>query len=500
MNPLSGEPMSETRDIGGRRELFVDRYLIAGLTGGAHLRLHEPAPHEVVFRADAPWEGSASNYFTVLREADGYRMYYQGWEVELDPERVADIHGLARHPLNACVAESDDGLNWRRPRLGLFEHAGSTANNIVWAGSGPRWRGVHGFAPFRDPNPGADPRARYKAIGAERFAIKGDLDALVSPDGLRWSLAGDEPILRQDPAGAGCTFDSQNLAFWDAERGEYRAYVRRTVAHGRDIATATSPDFARFSAPEPLSYPGAPDEELYTNAVMPYPRAPHIFVGFPTRHVERPWSPAVEQLPELEHRRRRARIAERLGSALTEGLFMSSRDGRTFTRFGEAFLRPGPQTAGNWTYGDNYIAWGMIETPSPREGAPDELSLFATEGKWRDGGLALRRHALRKDGFVSVRAGRDGGELVTEPLTFAGERLTLNFATSAAGGVRVGIETPDGAPLEGLGAEECVEQVGDELERVVRWPHGSEIGAHAGRAIRLRFRLDDADLYAIRFV
>ena len=54
-----------------------------------------------------------------------------------------------------------------------------------------------------------------------------------------------------------------------------------------------------------LRYVDSPDEALYTNQVLPYYRAPHIFVGFPTRYVERPWSNSFKALPDLEHRQRR---------------------------------------------------------------------------------------------------------------------------------------------------------------------------------------------------
>ena len=43
------------------------------------------------------------------------------------------------------------------------------------------------------------------------------------------------------------------------------------------------------------------------------------------------------------------------------------------------------------------------------------------------------------------------------------------------------------------------EVFGDEIERVVRWEKGSDVGSLAGRAIRLRFVMTAADLYAIQF-
>lgn len=44
-------------DIGCRRELFIDQYLIERLEG-VRLALHRPSRREIVFRTDAPWEGN----------------------------------------------------------------------------------------------------------------------------------------------------------------------------------------------------------------------------------------------------------------------------------------------------------------------------------------------------------------------------------------------------------------------------------------------------------
>jgi hypothetical protein len=300
------------------------------------------------------------------------------------------------------------------------------------------------------------------------------------------------------------TFDSQNLAFWDSARGEYRIYVRdfRKAADGkhyRDIRTATSQDFRNWTPTEWLRYPDAPDAELYTNQVQSYCRAPHIFVGFPSRYVQRPWSASLAALPEPEHRRFRAEVNERFGSALSDDLFMSSRDGRTFRRWDEAFIRPGPQLEGNWAYGDNYQCWGIIETPAALSSAPPELSFFAREGVWRGRGVNIRRYSLRVDGFVSVHAPWRGGEFVTPTLRYSGDCLEINFATSTAGSLRVEIQDRDGTPIPGFTLEDSHPQIGDELDRIVTWRHNPNLGALHGRPVKLRFRLRDADLYALRF-
>jgi hypothetical protein len=54
-------------ELGARRELFVDRYLIDRLQG-AELRLHAPQPANDILFLDRPWEGIVSGYVTVIRE------------------------------------------------------------------------------------------------------------------------------------------------------------------------------------------------------------------------------------------------------------------------------------------------------------------------------------------------------------------------------------------------------------------------------------------------
>lgn len=484
--------MAEVIELGSRRELFVDDFLMAEMNGAA-LRLHHPVARDVALVTDRPWEGNIGSYNTVFRDNGVCRMYFQAWHVDLEDERSSGEALVEPHPMWYAYAESSDGIAWQRPDLGLFEHEGSRQNNVVWPGVGPDQLGSHGWTPFKDPNPDCDPAARYKAVGAPRRAIKGKgLYAMQSSDGLNWSMLRDEPVIRTG------RFDSQNLAFYDVVRGEYRAYVRDSGPAGRDIRTATSKDFVNWTEPELLEYPGAPGEELYTNQVQVYARAPHIFVGFPARYVNREWSPAIEALPQLEHRRLRASVNQRFGTALTDGLFMSSRDGRSFKRWGEAFIRPGPQLEGNWAYGDNYQCCGMIETPSDLVGAPPELSVYATEGSWRNNGKVIRRYSLRMDGFVSANAPRAGGEFTTEPLTFEGAWLALNFSTSAAGSIRVEVQDGAGKPLDGFALDDCHEIIGDELERRVAW-NGADLGALAGRTVRLRFVMSDADLYALQF-
>ena len=325
---------------------------------------------------DAPWEGNLTAHHTLFRDGDRYRMYYGGRHYQPGQK--------VRHVL-VCYAESRDGIHWTRPNLGQFEYEGSRANNIVWmddpwADSEQR----NPMAVFKDTNPAAAPDARYKSIA------RGDdgVYALKSADGIHWSLLAKEPVI---PKGD-MTLDSQNLAFWDSLRGRYVCYLRSARTHPagqrvRDVKTAVSRDFLTWTEPVFLEYPGAPVEHLYTNQIRPYARAPHIYLGFPKRFV-----------PE--------RNQDREFSGVSDGVFMSSRDGIHFHRWGEAVVRPGLQPE-RWVTRNNMIGWGILTLPSSVAGEPDQLSIYVTEGYYTGPASRLRRYTYRLDGFVSV-AGASG--------------------------------------------------------------------------------------------
>ena len=213
----------------------------------------------------------------------------------------------------------------------------------------------------------------------------------------------------------------------------------------------------------------------------------------------------MDQLRSLEPRNLRKELAAaypRVGSDLTDGLFMASRDGVRFRRWDEAFLRPGPQSgdfASRWMYGDNYQSYGLFETKSATHGAPNEISMFFGEAYWREGESRLRRYTIRSDGFVSVNAPFAGGEIVTRPLAYRGEQLEINYSTSAAGSIRIEIQDTAGDPLPGFSLDDCPEIIGDAIEHVVRWKLGSNVRKLTGKPVRLRFVMKDADLYSFKF-
>ena len=492
------QPAVEAIDIGSRLELMVDDYLIDSTSGGARLKLHRPTMREVAIVTDEPWEGNACLYWNVLRDGDLYRAYYGGMHYSPKTEKF-----VMPHPGVLCYAESEDGVHWTKPALGLCSFNGSKQNNIVLDNRATSGFTVGGFMPdhvsvFIDSRPDCPPESRYKALARGHGS---SLIGFQSADGIHFEPFSAEPLL------TGGKFDSLNLAFWDATRSEYRGYFRDFIVgqggeqpHGwRTVRTGTSPDLKNWNHVERLKFPGLPIEHVYSNQVQPYFRAPHIFVGFPMRYTNRGWSEQSELLPGREARERRAAQNERFGAAVSDAVFMTSRDGVNFRRWGEAIIRPGLRPRDNWVYGDNAPAWGIVRTRSAVAGAPDELSIYATEGYWTGDSCQLRRYTYRMDGFVSVRAPLSGGEFVTRPITFEGSRLTVNFSTSAAGSLRVEVQWPDGSPIDGFALEDAPETYGDELERTITWNSNADLRKLARQPVRLRFVLSDADLFAFRF-
>ncbi|MGB2823880.1 MAG: hypothetical protein WBF17_23070, partial [Phycisphaerae bacterium] len=357
-------------------------------------------------------------------------------------------------------AESRDGVNWTRPDLGLHKVEQYPEGNVVLA---DRFLVNHNFTPFVDERPATPAEQRYKGLGGLRYGQRkelekkygpGGLHAFVSPDGIHWRKLQDQPVI---PESWGA-FDSQNVAFWSEAEQCYVCFFRTFVKGFRSISRCTSRDFIHWTRPVAMNA-NLPGEHLYTNGTHPYFRAPHIYVALPTRF-----------------------MAGR--SSITDVLFMTSRGGGGYDRtFLEAFIRPG-LGPGAWGNRSNYAAYHVVPT------GPAEMSIYVTFD---------RRYVLRTDGFASVHAAHDVGEMVTRPLTFSGDRLEINYSTSAAGSIRVEVQNPGGRAIAGFALEDFPPVYGDQISHVLAWKAGPDLAALAGKPVRLRFVMQDADLYSLRF-
>lgn len=501
-------------NIKNRREVFFDDFLINGEKTTAEKRLHRPIRKGAVIIHDEIWEGEHCLFSSVFYAEGKWRLYYRSGSGE--PGRLNYVG----------YAESFDGITWKKPALQLVEINGSRNNNVILDMEiVKKWgcKHLNDCHVFYDENPNCPKDQRYKAV----ISTAGDesLISLVSSDGLHFEYLG---LITDKGA-----FDSQNLAFWSKEHGKYFCYFRcEHIPDGtasfdeysllqntanrlwdeetmstrlpapededqkmmRDIHVMVSDDFIHWSE---SSLIGLKDDrvQLYTNVVSPYPRAPHMFVAFPTRYHERKaWTPNYDELCRRSTRLAdMKRIYARIGLAITDGLFMCSRDGYNFTRYDEAFLPPPVENPESWRYGDSYVTAGLIETPSDIPWADNEYSLFVVENYGSTKGYdILVRYAIRLDGFVSRHSGEEEKLLVTKEFIYDGNNLYANIATSAKG--------------HGYFTLKCGEQTyksyeifGNSVDKKISFIDPEAVKKLKGKPIILEVKLLDADIYAIRF-
>ncbi len=465
---VAATAVADPIDLGSRRELMVDHFLIDQLQG-AVLRPQTPIDRGVAFAFDRPHEGAFSGYVSIITLPDdgGFRAYYRA--LPSAGQDGSDMEATA-------YAESVDGIHWTKPD-----------NNLVLQQAAPV---THNFSVFYDTKPGVPADERWKGIGGTN---QEGLVRFVSADGITWrKLMGDERML---PPHEGARYDSQNLVFWSEAEGKYLLYYRNFrkiegMGRVRWISRATSPDFVHWEDEGEMTFLDASGQEanpehLYTNQTGAYLRAPHIYVSIAARFL-----PGRQVLTEDEAKA--VGVDPGYFHDISEAIFMTSRGGMVYDRtFMDGYVRPGLGFE-NWTSRTNYPALNVIQT------GPAEMSFFVQRG-YGQPGHHLSRFSLRLDGFASLHAGYAGGEMITKPFQFTGSELAINYATSAAGSIRFELQDESGEAIPGYTLADSREIIGDQISRVVTWSGGSDVSALAGQTVRMRVVLRDADLFAFRF-
>lgn len=474
-------------DIGSRRQLFVDRTLIES-SRNVRLTMNPPRrTGELLITTDAPWETTNDRamiglYSSVLKEEGKVRIWYD--------LIVPTGDGPYDHQRRVCYAESDDGIHFRKPQLGLHEIDGSTANNVVLPGV------IGGCAVWIDPNAPAEHRYKTQA----KVYPSGRLCMHSSPDGLRWKHFAD---LEVGPGG----WDTQTIVHWDTAIKRYVMFTRRWVRPEGD-KSAQYRTVRRLESEDLLVWTGETtaleaDEIDLASYKTPTGQPPVDFYGA-----------SVFVLPECD--RTAIMLAQafwhflpteqegRLGPSTFDVQLCISRDGTTFARAGarRPFMGLGP--AGGF---DSRWVWAI---PNPvRVGNEiwiyyvganrdhnDRIDPASPGGRLQSG---ISRAVMRLDGFISADAPYDGGELITPVIRFQGQRLELNVDTGAGGSVRVELLDATGKPVDGFREDEALPLLGNAVHVPVTWRGKTTFGELAGRPVRLRFIMRDAKLYSFQF-
>jgi len=452
---------AEAHRIGVESQLFVDDELILAKKG--MVRKVHPCEKldEPVMASSEPWEYDGIDqriyvYGTILRDEPSglFRMWYNRMQ-------------------NVMYATSADGIEWRRPLLGLCDMGGSKANNVVFP---------HFHSPSVVYNPQEpDPEKRYQMLGSSRVCGRG-YHAAHSPDGLHWTLYPKNPVL---PSSDTCT-----LAF-DAKTGEYLAFHKRMHEHRgerrRLVYLATSRNMQDWSEPKLVLAPDEADDravraeggrfsQFYNLSVFPYGGQ---FLGFVTHF--RYTGPPKERGP-----------LQSGDDGPVDVQLVHSRDGRTWNRCEDRSpvipLGPRPYDAG--------CILGVSNGPAM---VGDEMWLYYTAITTTHAGYVPKKRITialakwRRDGLVSLSAGQDGGQVETVLLLGTGNRLVVN-ADAEGGEIAVSVLDEDGDALPGFTQQDCIPIHSNAIAHHVQWKQQNWLPA--GRPVRLRFHVKNARLYS----
>ena len=465
--------------IGSTRQLFLDDYLIASARN-VKRTVHQPQRHPAnpIVVPDEPWEQRNDNYragvvyhYVRRDEATGkFRMWYAAFKAYNLPsgERVV---------FPSCYAESDDGINWIKPNLGLFQFDGSTANNIIIP---------EGYLCGIICNPDEpDPDRRYQSLVSiiPSYAQVEGFYLYTSPDGIHWTRRSKlgQPPLRAYRGGYTDDHIGDTSSFrWDPWLNKYVGDVK--VFPGwkfRCSAQVESDDMVHWTERVSTVYPDAhdtPDVQIYQHKAFNYQS---MWIGLARVYHE-----------DLTSSRKQTPIE------LTAG-----RDGRNWERVGtRGGLGAGRQEfmsvddSGGWD--DDYL-----DAESPIL-VGDELWFYYRGVRLAPTGVdELESHEiglaqLRRDGFVSIDAAAHAGTLITRPLVYAGRKLYVNADVKPGGYVKAAIlATARVVEMNGCSLTACVPVTEDTLSGRLTWNHTDSLPA-AHHPNRIMFEIKDARLYS----
>lgn len=481
---------SEPLKLGERSELFLDDHLIERMDGLTRV-MHQPTDVAAnpVLHPEHPWEHRRIPFGSVLwfPKERKFKCWYLAMNIyDSRPGGRGyrkDFHVPINEAAYICYAESTDGINWHKPELGLREYRGSKRNNILLTCPGTHFDSTTvmylpddkewpyrmmtfiGRWPYRedlvkkqwgDPPPFGIQRHGHYAFG--------------SKDGLRWQeLNHNDPVLRAH---------DRSMFWWDAERQIFVGAAKQSHDGKRAQRYAWSRNMIDWKLTDDWihradekDHPGDEGEAAY---------------GFP--HGSQ-WLGFGEM--------RRVRQGKGWRETKINWELLTSRNGRSWLRplRDPFFVDAGKET---WRF---QVFKVFANPPIERDGR----LLIYYGGKTGmvsiDEGYepfqAMCLATIRKDGFVSLRAGKEKGELITRPMIVSAGDLRLNLQSRENSTAQVEITDPAGKVIAGYALQECDALPEDGLNIPVRW-NGRDVSRLAGRGIRLRFVLKNAELYSLR--
>ena len=435
--------------VGKERQLLFDDAVIAALRGSAVRRLGrvQKYPGNPVVRKTQSdeIEGLGPTFWgTVLydREERVFKMWHAA--LTFKPPEI----------FNHLYAVSKDGLRWEKPILNVVGTDNRHKPPGYKAGHAGMWLSV------RQDAAAADPQQRYKA-----FIQHDPLYYLSSADGLQWTEHG----------AAAYYTDDTTCCVYHPGRREYLK-TGRFCPDGHNIALRS---IMTCVAPTPAAAGNTPwhlvmlpdDADLQRDPDLQFYHMP----GFAYESI-------YVSLLGIYH------AGPDNGNSEHELAF--SRDGLNWQRVAHGTLFMERGAPGSWDSG-----FGVVPSGGPVE-VGDELWFYyscynASHHAVGSGRAGIGLARLRRDGFVSLSAGADGGAVLTKPFELAGSVLEIN--ARVRGSLRVRVLDESRSALAASAAFQA-----DDCHHIVRWAQRRDLGAFQGKTVQLEFDLEDADLYAFQ--
>jgi len=451
---------------------------------GVRIRAHKPSERrKLVIAPEKPWESAPIVIAECIVEDNGV---YKAW---------------AECSAGPCYLESDDGLTWRRPIVGLVEFRSSKENNLIPSApkrnvfidpsSEYRYKSVweasfnqDEFDAYRQRRPDAWSTMAKRQIGNEVRYV--GLKGAVSRDGFTWEEI-DHPLVIDHT-------DTVNVGYYDARREKYIIYVRKWntlprapgympdtwdswLAHGRRcIGRIEADDFRNLPLSQLIVEPSPempPTFGLYTNCFTWIPEAPDLFLMFPA---------AYDVIDDT-----------------TQTWIASSLDGKAWHWIpGNPLFETAP--FGQWDGGCLFaypplmeLGDGSFALPYIGANVPHKYPRGLVKTDWA--------YAIWPHGRLIAIEAEERGEFATVPMIPPGQKLYINALTKRTGYVRVALQrcgdTTEIVP--GRGFKEAIAVVGDHPRTLVRWQDTDKLGVKPGEAVSLLFKLNQAEIFSLAF-
>lgn len=465
-------------DSGPWRRVFLDGAAVEA-QGGLERVFHTPTKHPAnpLIVKDKPWEGRPGRsgpylYGTVMWDEGKLRMWYQ----------------LGDGGNRIGYAESQDGLDWVKPSLGLIEFEGSTDNNLcLFLGPEDEQPAPRKHRSGQCHNPSVI-KQTWEKNPEKRYALytygpdHGKARVAFSPDGLGWTFV---PGTAEK-----ALFSSADVInyFRDPYRKRFVATVKCGSRRGRAATVAFSDDGLEWVRPlrEPIFAADDLDNDItqiYGMPVFPYQG---LYIG-------QPWIYHARWFKEGRYTDAKMGEAEKGSSCLADVQLAWSWDLFNWTRppKREPFLPLGPEGT---------FDSGMIFTAIAPVQMGDELWFYygGFDGPHNTSqrNAAIGVATLRLDGFCSMRAKGKEGWLITRREAFATPAVSLNARTGEGGAIVAEILDRNDQVLEGFSREDCFPFTGDGVRHRLAWEKTDFDEAQREGDKKIRFFLRDAELFS----